>query len=203
MTLYSRADVSSVSVPVTSGGCGQTHSRPVLAGAPVQGSWPLNCVPCENYLRADIARSGGKKIRTVNNDFGLKMQDRYLGLWGTREEMVPETPDQEKQREFAEQETARHQASAQSETFTKIGNVLSGNAELMAKFMEFQMEFMSQQGQQPPVELVSSTRIEELAPEAAAMPAYVCQGCGGTFPRKSAKGYAPRRCADCKAKAAA
>lgn len=52
MTLYARGDVMCIGVPVTSGGCGDTHSRPVRDGAPVK-LWALDCPGCERFLNGD------------------------------------------------------------------------------------------------------------------------------------------------------
>ena len=52
MSLYARSDLMSVSVPATSGGCGNSHSRPVSQGKPAK-EWRLDCPPCEGYLKGD------------------------------------------------------------------------------------------------------------------------------------------------------
>jgi hypothetical protein len=49
MTLYARGDLMAVSVPESSGGCGNTHSRPVRDGAP-EKLWGLDCPKCEHFL---------------------------------------------------------------------------------------------------------------------------------------------------------
>src|SRR5580692_7303264 len=103
MTLGAREDVSYVLVPAGSGGCGEAHTRPVVSGAPSK-TFRLDCQGCENFLRADIARSGGnKKVRTINGDTGLALKDRYLGLWGASPDTIPESPDAELRREHDEQ----------------------------------------------------------------------------------------------------
>lgn len=213
MTLYVRADVASVSLPATSGGCGKAHTRPVVNGAPVHvktdgslDAWPITCPVCESAdspqgLRADIKRSGMKKVRTQNMDAGMKLQDRYLGLFGSTPETVPESPDQEKHREHIEQKTATEhaasQVSAASETAASMHSIaaaIQGNSELMTKFMEFQAALIAQN--QPVIQGV-------VEPEPAAALMAACQDCGTPFVRTSNKGPAPKRCPDCKAKAAA
>lgn len=134
MTLWARDDVDYVVVPSGQGGCGEPHSRPFVDG--VRQAFILNCQPCENFLRADIARTGNKKTRTVNSDYGMKLDERYLGLWGSSPETIPESPDQEKHREWAEQKTVTENASTQTEAFGKIADALAGNQELILKLAE-------------------------------------------------------------------
>lgn len=203
MTVYVRADVSCVSEPAVSGGCGKPHVRPVADGVPVHRTpegknapWPLTCPQCEPFLKQDIVRSGGKKIRTMNPDHGLEMAPRFLGLFGATKDTIPETPDEEKARQANELKTATEQAAAiaenahqQTVSIGTIAQAIAGNTELMAKFMELQI------GKQAPAPVV----LAEPVPVAAV----TCQDCGSEFERKSNKGPAPRRCPDCKAKAAA
>src|SRR5580698_6953669 len=59
MTLYARSDLMSVSVPVASGGCGGTHSRPVRDGAPAR-DFRLDCPGCETFLKG-----GGRTVLTT------------------------------------------------------------------------------------------------------------------------------------------
>lgn len=75
MTLYARSDVAATNVPAENGGCGQSHSRPVIDGAP-QHPWNLNCHPCENYLRVHMADQ-----------------------WSVTTSEIPETHDETKVRE--------------------------------------------------------------------------------------------------------
>ena len=144
MTLYARADVDYVCVPVGSGGCGSGHSRPVINGVPQQ--FVLNCQGCENFLRADIARSGGsKKVRTINGDTGLALKERYLGLWGASPDTIPEAPDDELRREHDETAMITKNAASQTQTLQQIGTAVAGNAESMAKFIELQLAIAKNQ----------------------------------------------------------
>lgn len=69
MTIYARSDVCAVSISKDHGGCGETHSRPVIEGAPAK-QWALTCnAGCEDHLRA-------------------------TSLWATTPETIPETPDE-------------------------------------------------------------------------------------------------------------
>lgn len=205
MTLWARADVSYVSVPASSGGCGQPHTRPVVNGAPAK-DFPLNCQGCENYLRADIARSGGnKKVRTVNGDYGLPLKDRYLGLWGATKDTVPESPDDELSREHAEAANITKNAASQTETFAQIGEAVASNRELMAKFMELQMQMLG--SQQPVLAKTADTPVEVLQEQpttADTWNQHMCLDCQTPIVRSEGqKGALPQRCPDCKAAKAA
>lgn len=69
MTVWARNDVCAVSISPEHGGCGETHTRPVIKGAPVK-VWALTCHGgCEDHLRGDP-------------------------LWAGAPHTVPETPDE-------------------------------------------------------------------------------------------------------------
>lgn len=69
MTVWARNDVCAVSISLEHGGCGETHTRPVIKGAPVK-IWALTCHGgCEDHLRGN-------------------------SLWSGTPEGVPETPDE-------------------------------------------------------------------------------------------------------------
>lgn len=97
MTLYARSDLMSVSIPVGSGGCGATHSRPVTRGA-IAKVWGLTCPKCEAYLRGD-----GKlkviKVTPADKDKGIPSRMKHVAdsdpHWGATPESVPKTPDEE------------------------------------------------------------------------------------------------------------
>lgn len=58
MTVYARSDVAAVNISANHGGCGETHSRPVVAGAPAR-LWALECSGgCEDVLRGDAHWAG-------------------------------------------------------------------------------------------------------------------------------------------------
>ena len=75
MSLFARSDVVSVAVPVSSGGCGATHTREVTHGAPAK-HFELICPPCEAHLK-----------------------ERAPDIWATTLADIPETPDEIKGRE--------------------------------------------------------------------------------------------------------
>jgi hypothetical protein len=81
MVLYARSDVASANgIP---DGCGGTHSRPVVNGAP-QHPWSITCPPCENWLRVHMADQ-----------------------WSTTMAEIPETYDETKVREDFEKRGAK------------------------------------------------------------------------------------------------
>jgi hypothetical protein len=96
MSLYARSDLMSVAVPATSGGCGQSHIRPVRNGAP-EKEWELTCTPCETYLRGDRKP---KILKTTPGDPKLGIpakQERVADCdphWSATPESVPLTPDE-------------------------------------------------------------------------------------------------------------
>lgn len=97
MTLYARSDLMSVSIPVTSGGCGDTHSRPVNNGAPAR-TWGLDCPDCEAHLRGDKKK---KIIHTIPGDKEKGIPARLTHVadadphWSNAPEGVPLTPDEQ------------------------------------------------------------------------------------------------------------
>jgi hypothetical protein len=95
MALYGRSDLMSVSVPVTSGGCGQTHSRPVRNGVPNR-DFRLDCPACEGFLKG-----GGRTVLTTvpgDKENGVPQSQKRVAdmdpCWGASPESVPDTPDE-------------------------------------------------------------------------------------------------------------
>lgn len=97
MSLYARSDLMSVSIPSTSGGCGETHSRPVTRGVAAK-VWKLDCNPCEGYLRGDGKR---KVIKVIPGDKEQGIPSRMEHVidadpqWSNTPEGVPPTPDEQ------------------------------------------------------------------------------------------------------------
>lgn len=90
MAVYARSDVMSVAVPRDSGGCGNTHSRPVIQGAPVK-IWKLDCPLCSGHLMADI------KSSTVSWTDKDRVKHEYnTSTWSATPEQIPQTPDEER-----------------------------------------------------------------------------------------------------------
>ena len=80
MTVYSRSDVAAISISLEHGGCGVSHARPVVQGAPAK-LWALTCVQCEDFLRTDP-------------------------LWSSTVSEIPETHDEMSEREDYEKRGA-------------------------------------------------------------------------------------------------
>jgi hypothetical protein len=111
MTVFARSDVAAVSISVDHGGCGQSHSRPVVEGSPVK-LWALTCHGgCEDVLRGD-------------------------NHWAGTPHTIPETPDEVairmdvEKRGQADQQTsimdALNKLSALGALPTVLAQVLSG-----------------------------------------------------------------------------
>jgi SAP domain-containing protein len=97
MTLYARSDLMSVSIPPTSGGCGDSHSRPVKAGVPAK-TWGLDCPLCESVLRGDHK---AKVINVLPGDKDRGIPNRLVHVpdsdphWSNTPEGIPPTPDEQ------------------------------------------------------------------------------------------------------------
>lgn len=98
MALFARSDLMSISIPVTSGGCGATHSRPVTRGRPDK-TWKLECDQgCEAYLRGDKRM---KIINTIPGDKDRGIPSRLVHVadadphWSSTPEGIPLTPDEQ------------------------------------------------------------------------------------------------------------
>lgn len=207
MPVFARADVMSVAIPVESGGCGQTHSRPVHQGAPVQ-VWKLVCPRCETPIRKDIESSTvswtdkeGKK-RTVNTS-----------TWGDHEFRIPQTPDEasltmDMEHEAQKQMAATMQGLAaevmskhQVQRVTQIDESVKADmmqaahshiAELQAQIRELQQLVQGQQN----VQAMAEVAAEAFVPAQPA--AGKCPACGGPSVRRNRKGPTPR-CEACRA----
>lgn len=131
MTLHARSDLMSVSVPVTSGGCGNTHSRPVRNGAPA-ANWELTCPPCEHFLKG-----GGRRIlKFTPGDMKnglMPTQERVADsdpCWSPTPDTVPMTPDEAKS-DGRFRETAQLQINMMNALGTAMANGLQIPKEMM------------------------------------------------------------------------
>jgi hypothetical protein len=95
VTLYARSDLMSVSVPVTSGGCGKTHTRPVHNGVPDR-DFRLDCPGCESFLKG-----GGRTVLLTipaDKENGIPASQKRVAdcdpCWAASPEAVPDTPDE-------------------------------------------------------------------------------------------------------------
>jgi hypothetical protein len=175
------------------------HTRPVINGAPAK-EFRLDCQGCENFLRADIARSGGsKKIRTINGDTGLALKERYLGLWGATPDTTPESPDDELKREHDESAMITKNAASQTQTLADIGEAVKGNADLMAKFIELQIALAKQNTPPTAVPAPVADSVPLAGVNRYTADEAPCRDCGTAIRREPGqKGSLPWRCPDCK-----
>lgn len=98
MTAYARRDVTHTARP---GGCGQSHSRPVVNGAPVK-IWGLDCPPCEADIFGDhkpriLVHITDKKTGAVLRQERVSDQDP---LWSRTADTIPLSPDEERTHAF-------------------------------------------------------------------------------------------------------
>ena len=97
--IHSRSDVMSVTVPVSSGGCGASHSREVTHGAPAK-VFTLSCLPCESFLK-----------------------ERASDIWATTLADIPETPDETKGREDFQKRGATDRDNVLAIAMAKLAGV--------------------------------------------------------------------------------
>ena len=98
MSLYARSDVASITVPVASGGCGRSHSRPVINGAPAK-IFKLDCPDhCEPYLRGD--RRQKKLVYQIDKNTGQAVRQERVAdadpMFSSTPDTTPLTPDEER-----------------------------------------------------------------------------------------------------------
>ena len=97
MTLYARSDVMSIAIPAAHGGCGSSHSRPVVKGAPAK-TWGLDCPPCEANLRGDGRPR--KIVYETDAKTGQPVRQQRVPdsspMWSSTPDTVPLTPDEER-----------------------------------------------------------------------------------------------------------
>lgn len=110
MTIYARSDLCYVAVSRDHGGCGESHGRPVVAGAPAK-VWALDCPPCEDFLRSD-------------------------SLWSTQVTTIPETLDEENARKDVEKRGAVEQAQSVADALGQLAK-LGDLPAVLGQFMQF------------------------------------------------------------------
>lgn len=112
MTVHARSDLAAVTITPDHGGCGATHSRPVVEGAPAK-LWSLTCHGgCEDVLRKDAH-------------------------WSATISGVPETPDEKAYREDQELKGKQDQQNQTAEALSRLatlGDLPSAIAKLAEMF---------------------------------------------------------------------
>jgi len=131
ITLYAQSDVHGKRIPVTNGGCGEEHRRPVIDGNPAK-DFAIDCPPCEAVLRGD----GKPKVLRyiVDAQTGrVSHQERVADAdpqWSSTPETVPLTQDEQRiDKRF--RETAQSQIEMMNALGTAIGNGLQIPREMM------------------------------------------------------------------------
>lgn len=97
MAMHARSDVCSISIPVSSGGCGAQHTRKVTRGVPDK-MFSIDCPPCESYLRGD-GRQKKLVYQTDSKTGQVVRQERVPDAsdqWASTPDAVPLTPDEER-----------------------------------------------------------------------------------------------------------
>jgi hypothetical protein len=110
MTIYARSDLCYVAVSRDHGGCGESHARPVVAGAPAK-VWALTCAPCEDHLRSDK-------------------------LWSSQVTTIPETMDEENARKDVEKRGAVEQAQSVADALGQLAK-LGDLPAVLGQFMQY------------------------------------------------------------------
>ena len=208
MPVYARADVMSVSIPRDSGGCGQTHTRPVVQGAAVS-VWELNCPQCEQPIRKDIESS-----TVAWTDKTGKKHLINTSTWGDTKFRIPQTPDEasltadiehEAQKQMAAtmqglaaQVMAQHQTSRVAEVQQSVKADEASRAQQQITALQAQIEQLKQlvastmpaDVMHPPADVKVGVPI---SPEIVG----VCPVCKGPSVRKHRKGPTPK-CETCR-----
>lgn len=150
MTLYARGDLTCIAVSVESGGCGKSHSRPVVNGSPVK-VWELDCPGCEHFLsggdQREILEFSYKRDRQghlITNSQGHAIQDGIQKVkphdphWSndindlpkTGSEIATEIKDEERRAVEAEERSRR---AEDLRTFSALINIPGADPRKLAE----------------------------------------------------------------------
>jgi hypothetical protein len=198
MSIHARGDMVFVAVPPESGGCGSSHSRPVLEGAPVK-SWVLTCPYCETALKDDPC-------------------------WSRDRLKVPLTPDEESVAKQMEEkgDSVMHQVSAalaknsietmrdaERSELERLDKYQS-NAELERRYREAEeeirqlksamLDFDAFRKSQIAGKIVQGDVIESADDDIEGIKTHgrwKCKSCGGPLTKMARQGQWPKECLDC------
>lgn len=150
MTLYARGDLTCISVSADSGGCGTTHSRPVIDGAPAK-VWELDCPECEHILNGnhqpeilEFSYKRDKNGHLITNSQGHAIQDGIKRVrprdpnWSndindlpkTSGEMAAEIKEEERRAAAAEE---RGKRAEDLRTFSALMNIPGADPRRLAE----------------------------------------------------------------------
>lgn len=132
-----------VTLSPSHGGCGATHSRSVTHGAPAK-HWALDCPACENHLRSDPS-------------------------WSTTISEIPETPDEQRERESREKKGQLNQQDLLAQAIVSIAQSQQSLPDALAQAIAA----LAKQGGIPAEVTAAATHQVEAAKTAAAAEATV------------------------------
>ena len=127
MTLYARSDLVQVTIPRNQGGCGLPHTRPVDEGVPAK-IWALDCQTCEDSIRAE-----------------LTIKEQTHPHWSGTISGIPETPDEEAQREDEERRGQREAATVNRAALESLSTLPQVLQQMTAMFAAGQLPAIGQQ----------------------------------------------------------
>jgi hypothetical protein len=203
VAVYARSDVMGIAVPVSDGGCGSSHSRPVVQGAPAK-VWKLTCGPCETVIKRDIRAS---TVEWTDKD---RVKHEYnTSTWADDPTRIPLTPDEERVSRVMEREgkgamasafegmaqalikKQREEAAADTEAAVLVeerSHAQDEINELKAQIALLVAKVNGEPGIPKPV----------ITGEPDGIIVNVCPDCGGPLRKPGSRGPSPKVCADCK-----
>ncbi len=150
MTLYARGDLTCIAVSTDSGGCGQSHCRPVVKGAPAK-IWELNCPQCERYLSGadkpevlEFSYKRDKHGHLITNSQGHAIQDGIKRVrphdphWSNDINDLPKTGGEiaaqiKEEERRADEEEERSKRAEDLRTFSALINIPGADPRKLAK----------------------------------------------------------------------
>lgn len=143
MTLYARNDLQFVTIPPGSGGCGDSHSRPVRNGAPDK-IWKLDCPSCESYLKGD-RKPRILKTTPANKEAGIAAKQERLAdcdpMWSSTPESIPLSPDEARTKHVKIEKGEQQLRALESLIALKAGGVdIMSRPEVLYYLQEFRAD---------------------------------------------------------------
>jgi hypothetical protein len=201
MAIYARSDLMSVSVSASHGGCGATHSRPVVEGNPVR-IWELTCPTCENHLRADPTWS--PTTAKIPETFDEQQAREALEQKGELERQDALFRFLESDQEFKSQLTQlMGLMTGQQKTPSNAipGGVECANGHANTPGVKFCGECGTSMSRRPTAGELPAAAMPDVVGQAveAVVPGPVCADCGEPIVRlPGQRGALPKRCPSCR-----